>query len=87
MPRFIGARCGVKRIWHAPADDLLDLGRVPVVEQPVGGEVLVDACRTASVLQRPAGAGDPGDASTITPVRSTSPAATSGASASVAAVT
>ena len=32
---------------HLGADLLLDLRRVAVVEQAVGGEVLVDACRTA----------------------------------------
>ena len=41
------------------AEVLLDLGRVPVVEQPVGGEVLVDGVRTSVVaVGGAAGAGD-----------------------------
>ena len=52
MPRLIGARCGVNSTW-APVV-LLDLGRVAVVEQAVGGEVLVDGAEQRCVLRAPA---------------------------------
>ena len=56
MPRFIGARCGVNSTWAAEV--LLDLGRVAVVEQAVGVEVLVDGAERVVGLGGPAGAGD-----------------------------
>ena len=57
MPRFIGARWGVKMTWAA--DGLLDLRGVPVVEQPVGGEVLVDRVEVGVRLGSPARARHP----------------------------
>ena len=56
MPRFIGARCGVNSTW-APTSCSIS-GRVAVVEQAVGGEVLVDGAEQRGVLEPPAGAAD-----------------------------
>ena len=82
MPRFIGARCGREQHAGAPSD-LLDLGRVPVVEQPVGGEVLVDGAERGGRLRRPAGAGHPAGGVDDDPGRLDQPgAARSGARAS-----
>ena len=43
----------VRREQHLGAEVLLDLGRVAVVEQPVGGEVLVDGAERGVVLRAP----------------------------------
>ena len=85
MPRTIGARCGVK---STSAPRLCSIsGGVAVVEQAVGGEVLVDRAEVEGVLR---GAGPapetPEAASTMSPVAPISPARTNGARASTAAV-
>ena len=50
MPRFIGARCGVNSTVARRVFSLLDLRGVAVVEQPVGGEVLVGAAERELAL-------------------------------------
>ena len=53
MPRFIGTRCGVNST-EAPSVHL-HLRGVAVVEQPVGGDVLVDGAERGGGLGGPAG--------------------------------
>ena len=57
MPRFIGARCGREQHAWRRCSGLLHLRRVAVVEQAVGGEVLVGRRRTGNLPL--AGAGHP----------------------------
>ena len=44
---------------HRGAEALLHLGGVPVVEQPVGDEVLVHRAEVEALLRRPPGPGHP----------------------------
>jgi hypothetical protein len=70
-----GRRHEVRREQHLGAGGLLDLRGVPVVEQPVRGEVLVDGAEVRGVLEapsRPAHAGGGVDDHTR-PVDGTSP--------------
>ncbi len=51
----------MRREQHLGSDDLLDLGGVAMVEQAVGGDVLVGGAEQAGVLQRATGAAHAGD--------------------------
>ena len=84
-----GHRHEVRREQHlhsAPytwRERVLDLGRVAVGQQPVGGDVLVRLARRGCGAERPRPAPEtPEAASTTMPVGSTKPSASSGASAS-----